>query len=301
MDDGSPIIHIYPGVSMKALEKLIESSLFVCAISSIITIALIIIFIVANGLPAIIKTGPMEFIFGGVWNASYNIYGIFPMIVGTLVVTILSLILGVPLGVGCAILIAEVAPAWVRSILRPAIETLAGIPSIVYGLFGLIILVPLIMNTLGGGGLSVLACGIVLAIMILPTVISVSEDAIRSVPQDFREGSLALGATKWQMITGIVLPAAKSGIIAGSILAMGRSIGETMAVLMVGGNVPIIPTSLTSPVEPMTALIALEWLYASGDHQVALFAVGVVLLAIIMALNLIIYTAYRSNKIMARA
>jgi phosphate transport system permease protein len=192
-------------------------------------------------------------------------------------------------GLGCAILLSEVAPRWSRDILKPAIETLAGIPSVVYGFFGLILIVPFIMNNLGGGGLSVLACGIVLAIMILPTIISISEDALRSVPREYREGALAIGATKWQMITGIVVPAARSGILASAILGMGRAIGETMAVWMVSGNTRLVPTSLLSSVAPMSSQIALEWNYASGDHRTALFAIGIVLLAIIMLLNLIVY------------
>jgi phosphate transport system permease protein len=219
------------------------------------------------------------------------------MIVGTLVITALALILGLPLGLGCAILLSEVAPQWSRNILKPAIETLAGIPSVVYGFFGLIVIVPFIMNNLGGSGLSVLACGIVLAIMILPTIISISEDAIRSVPREYREGALAIGATKWQMIIGIVVPAARSGILASAILGMGRAIGETMAVWMVSGNTVAIPTSLLSRVAPMTAAIALEWNYASGDHRTALFAIGIVLLVVIMLLNLVVYLSTKERLV----
>jgi phosphate transport system permease protein len=188
-------------------------------------------------------------------------------------------------------LIAEIAPSAVRDIMRPAIETLAAIPSVVYGLFGLILLVPFIRSYIGGNGFSILAGGTVLAIMILPTIISISEDALRAVPRELREGSLALGATRWQVISGIVTPAALSGIITGTVLAMGRSIGETMAVLMVCGNSTLIPTSILDMVRPMTAGIALEWAYASGEHQNALFSIGVVLLIVIMTLNLIIYSA----------
>lgn len=281
---------------MKLKEKLIESSLFTCALSSVLTILLIILFIVFNGLPVILSQGPISFITGTVWNPSYNIFGIFPMIVSTVLVTILALILGMPLGIGCAVLISEVAPSWVRNLLRPAIETLAAIPSVVYGLFGLVIIVPFILNTFGGPGMSLLACGIVLAIMILPTIISISEDAVRAVPREYREGSLALGATKWQVIYGIVVPSAWSGIIAGAILGMGRAIGETMAVLMVGGNQNAIPDSILSPVEPLTAVIALEWGYASGSHQAALFAVGIILLMIIMLLNLTVYLVSRGRQ-----
>lgn len=278
---------------MKLREKLVEMSLLICALSSVLFIAIILLFIVQEGLPVLMQVGPVEFITGTNWNPGYNLYGILPMIVGTLVVTALSLALGLPLGLGCAVLLAEIAPMWARNILKPAIETLAGIPSVVYGFFGLVIIVPFIMNNLGGPGTSALACGIVLAIMILPTIISVSEDAIRAVPREYREGSLAIGATQWQMIRGMVVPAARSGILAAAILAMGRSIGETMAVLMVSGYAPIIPASLLSPVAPMTAAIAGEFGYASGEHRSALFAIGIVLMLIIMVLNMIVYV---SNK-----
>lgn len=270
-------------------EKVVQSSLFVCALSSILIILLIILFIINEGLPVISQVGIVNFITGSQWNVSYNIYGIFPMIVGTIVVTLLSLLIGVPLGLGCAILLAEIAPLWARDILKPAIETLAGIPSVVYGFFGLVVIVPLILAQFGGTGVSVLACGVVLAIMVLPTIISVSEDALRSVPQEYREGAIAIGATPWQTITGIVVPAARSGIAAAVILAMGRSIGETMAVLMVGGTVVSVPDSILSPVAPMTAVIALEFGYASGEHLAALYAIGIVLLMFIMSLNAIVY------------
>lgn len=270
-------------------EKVVQSSLFVCALSSILIILLIILFIINEGLPVISQVGIVNFITGSQWNVSYNIYGIFPMIVGTIVVTLLSLLIGVPLGLGCAILLAEIAPLWARDILKPAIETLAGIPSVVYGFFGLVVIVPLILAQFDGTGVSVLACGVVLAIMVLPTIISVSEDALRSVPQEYREGAIAIGATPWQTITGIVVPAARSGIAAAVILAMGRSIGETMAVLMVGGTVVSVPDSILSPVAPMTAVIALEFGYASGEHLAALYAIGIVLLMFIMSLNAIVY------------
>jgi phosphate transport system permease protein len=289
---------------MRINEKIIQTGLLFCALSSVLIILLIFFFILTNGLPIFLKEGPIAFIFGNEWNPDYNIYGVFPLIVGSFMVTILALVLALPLGLGCAILIAEVAPMWARNILRPAIDTLAGIPSILYGLFGLVIIVPFILQHVGtpGGitipfilqntgneaGESVLACGIVLAVMVLPTIISISEDSMRSVPRELREGSLAIGATKWQMITGIVVPAALSGIVASIVLAMGRAIGETMAVLMVCGNNPSIPTSLLKPVEPLTATIALEWGYASGDHQTALFGVGIVLLAVIMIFNIAI-------------
>ena len=282
-------------VYMKEREKWVEWALLACALSSVLIILLIIVFIVSSGLPAFVKNGPLGFITGMEWSPDYGIYGIGPMIIGSFIITVFSLVLAVPLGVGCAILTSEVAPPRVREVLRPAIDTLAGIPSILFGLFGLIILVPLIMNLFGGNGFSVLACSIVLAIMVLPTIVSVSEDSMRSVPRELREGSLAMGATQWQMITGIVVPSALSGIVTSIVLAMGRSIGETMAVLMVCGNLPRVPGSILDAVQPLTATIALEWGYSSGDHQVALFAIGIVLLVIIMVLNLIIYAANRKK------
>jgi phosphate transport system permease protein len=292
-----PFIFIISGGNMDYKEKLVQSSLFVCALSSVLIILLIILFIINEGLPVISQVGIINFITGSEWNVSYNIYGILPMIVGTIVVTLLSLVIGVPLGLGCAILLAEIAPIWARNILKPAIETLAGIPSVVYGFFGLVVIVPLIVAQFGGAGVSVLACGIVLAIMILPTIISVSEDALRSVPHEYREGAIAIGATPWQTITGIVVPAARSGIVAAVILAMGRSIGETMAVLMVSGSVVAIPQSILSPVAPMTAIIALEFGYASGEHLTALYAIGIALLIIIMLLNAIVYIVNSRSRL----
>lgn len=273
---------------LRTKEKALETIFLACALSSVLIIALIFVFIISNGLPIFLKQGPVSFIFGQSWKPDFDIYGIFPLIVGSVVITILALVLALPLGLGCAILIAEVAPTWVRNILRPAIDTLAGIPSILYGLFGLVILVPFIMNYLGGPGQSVLACGLVLAVMILPTIVSISEDALRAVPKELREGSLAMGATQWQMITGIVVPSAMSGIVASAVLAMGRAIGETMAVVMVCGGTGLIPKSLLDPVYPLTAVIASEWGYSSGLHQVALFGIGIVLLVIIMLFNIAI-------------
>ena len=279
---------------MKKTERMIEYLLIACALSSILIILLIFIFIIANGLPILLKNGISSFVLGNEWNPDFNIYGAFPLIVGSFLVTILALVFALPLGIGCAILIAEVAPAWVRNVLRPAIDTLAGIPSILYGLFGLVIIVPAIMTYLGApDGHTILACGIVLAMMVLPTIISVSEDSLRSVPRELREGSLAIGATEWQMITGIVVPAAVSGIVTSAVLAMGRAIGETMAVLMVAGNSGLLPTSILSPVYPLTAVIASEWGYSSGDHQTALFAIGIVLLVVIMILNIVIVFSKR--------
>ena len=197
------------------------------------------------------------------------------------------MLLGLPLGLACAITLAEMAPPRARVLLKPTIELLAGVPSVVYGFIGMEVLVPFIRENplLGGPGYSALAASVILAVMVLPTIVGISIDAIEAVPRSFREGSLALGATQWQTITGVVLPAARSGIVAGVILGMGRAVGETMAVIMVAGNSVQMPNSPLAPVRTLTANIALEMGYASGAHAQALFATGIVLFVISLALN----------------
>lgn len=277
-------------------ENIYEKLLLFSALIAVITILLIGIFVFIEGLPALKHTGLISFIFGTEWSASEGKFGIATMIVGTVVVTLGALILGVPTGLATAVFLAEVAPPKVAKIIRPAIELLAGIPSVIYGLFGLTIVVPFIRKLAilyyGSNitadvqtGFSVLAASIILAIMILPTIISISEDAIRAVPRQFKEGSLALGATHWQTISKVILPAARSGIIAGIVLGMGRAIGETMAVIMVVGNSAIFPTSIFSKARTLTGNIAIEMSYAQGLHTNALFATGLVLLVIIMIIN----------------
>ena len=204
----------------------------------------------------------------------------------SVLVTLGAMVIGVPLGLSCAIVLAEFSPKRLKMVLKPTLELLAGIPSVVYGFLGVIWLVPLIRNYLGGPGLSLLAASIILGIMILPTVISISIDALTAVPDLYRDGSLALGATRWQTVSRVVLPAAASGIITAVILGMGRAIGETMAVIMVAGNALQIPTSILDPVRTLTSNIALELGYAAGRHREALFATGIVLFIIIMILNL---------------
>jgi phosphate ABC transporter permease protein PstC len=207
------------------------------------------------------------------------------MIVGSLVVTILAMLIGVPFGLACAIFLSEFCPRRIAHIMKPLVELLAGIPSVVFGFMGVIVLVPLIRDHLGGPGMSVLACAIILGIMILPTQISISVDALLAVPRSYRDASLAMGATVWQTTYRVVLKAARSGILAAVILAMGRAIGETMAVIMVAGNAPRVPHSILEPVRTLTTNIALEMGYAHGDHRLALFATGIVLFVIIMILN----------------
>ncbi|HRD02134.1 MAG TPA: phosphate ABC transporter permease subunit PstC [Candidatus Saccharicenans sp.] len=269
----------------KANDRLIRISLLVVALSAISILAIITIFIFEQGLPIMAKYGLKNFLLGQDWFPSEKSFGLLPMIVGSLLVTLGALLIGVPLGLASAIFLTEFSTRRVSRILKPVIELLSGIPSVVYGFLGLMFLVPFIRETFGGPGLSVLSASIILGIMILPTIISISIDSIRAVPDSYREGSMALGATKWQTVRMVVLPAARSGLVAGIILGMGRAIGETMAVIMVAGNAADLPGSLLAPVRTLTSNIALEMAYASGEHRQALFATGVILFVIIMILN----------------
>ncbi|MDP2808047.1 MAG: phosphate ABC transporter permease subunit PstC [bacterium] len=266
-------------------EKIMQRLLLAVAFSAISALLLIALFILAEGLPFIFKYGPVNFLFSSDWQPQQGRFGIFPMIVASLWVTLGAMLLGAPLGVAGAVFLTEFVPRPVMRVVKPAIELLAGIPSVVYGFIGVMVLAPLIRDHLGGPGLSLLAGSVILGIMILPTIISISIDAILAVPNSYREGSLALGATTWQTVRMVTVKAARSGIIASIILAMGRALGETMAVIMVAGNSVKIPHSALEPVRTLTANIALEMGYATGMHRQALFATGVVLFALIMALN----------------
>ena len=257
----------------------------ILALSSISALVLITVFIIAQGAPIIAKVGLADFIFGMEWAPLQGKFGIFPMIVGSVAVTLGATILGVPIGICCSIFLAEFAPVTFRNIFRPAIQLLAGIPSVVYGFWGLIFIVPLIRDRLGGPGLSMLAGSIILAIMILPTVISISEVSILALPRQYEEGALALGLGHWQAIYSVLLPAAKSGIVAAVILGIGRALGETMAVIMVLGNAVAMPQSILDPIRTLTTNIGIEMGYATGDHRQALFATGIVLFIVIMLLN----------------
>ena len=268
-------------------EKVIEKILMLLAFSAIGVLLLMAIFIFKEGIPIIFKAGINNFLFSTHWAPTKGYFGIFSMIVSSLYVTIGSLIIGVPLALACAITLAELAPLRLTVILKPTIELLAGIPSVVYGFLGVVLLVPLIRDYLGGPGLSLLAASMILAIMILPTITSISIDAIQAVPYSYKEGSLALGATHLQTIRMVILKAARSGIITAIILGMGRAIGETMAVIMVAGNALKLPTSPLSPLRPLTSNIALEMGYAAGDHRAALFATGIVLFVFIMVFNVL--------------
>lgn len=270
-------------------------TLLICAVSSFIILLAIAVFIVVKGLPTFKEVNPFEFLFGTVWRPGSGQYGILAMIIGSIAVTFGALLLAIPLGIACAILLAEVAPFRIRQFLRPTVELLVGIPSVVYGLVGLVILVPAI-SYIGGSGFSILAASIVLATMVMPTIISISEDSIRAVPRVYKEGSLALGATQWQTIWHILLPSAKSGILASIVLAMGRAVGETMAMIMVIGNAIKIPTSILDPARTLTGNIAVEINYASGTHASALFATGIVLFIFIAVLNSIVALTFKRGS-----
>ncbi len=274
-------------------ERLVRTGLLAVALSAVSALAVITVFIFAEGTPIMFKYGFRSFLGGMDWYPSEKSFGLLPMITGSLMVTLGALVIGVPFGLGCAVTLTEFASKRTRRIIKPVIELLAGIPSVVYGFMGVVILVPFIRRTFGGPGLSVLAASIILGIMILPTIISISIDSLMAVPMTYREGSIALGATRWQTTRMVLVPAARSGIVASVILGMGRAVGETMAVIMVAGNAVDIPGSIFAPVRTLTSNIALEMGYASGEHRQALFATGVILFVIIMILNTI---ASRSKR-----
>jgi phosphate ABC transporter permease protein PstC len=267
------------------MDKFVSKLLFIAACSSTAILALIALFIFKEGVPIMAKYGPGAFFLGQEWSPLQGKFGLFPFIIGSLWITFGALILGVPLGVACAVYLAEFSSRRWVNVLKPAIELLAGIPSVVYGFLGVIWLAPLIRDRLGGPGLSILAASCVLSVMILPTIIGVSIDALQSVPKSYREGSLALGATQWQTVWRVLLPAARAGILAGVILGMGRAVGETMAVIMISGNSTAIPHSPLDSVRSLTANIAIEMGYAVGEHRQALFATGVILFLFILILN----------------
>ena len=267
-------------------ENFMKVVFLAAACTSIAAVLLICAFLFASGMPAITEIGLGDFLLGMSWKPGQDLYGVFPMIVGSIYVTAGAVAMGVPIGLLCAVFMARYCPRGLYRLLKPAVDLLAGIPSIVYGFFGLMVIVPLVQEYAGGSGKSLLASSILLAIMILPTIISVSESSIRAVPEHYYEGSLALGATRERSIFRTVLPAAKLGMLAGVILGIGRAIGETMAVVMVCGNQAILPESITSGVRTLTANIVLEMGYASGLHRDALIATAVVLFVFILIINL---------------
>jgi phosphate transport system permease protein len=278
-------------------ERLVRLALLAVAFSAVSVLAVITAFIFTEGVPIMFRYGFKSFLGGTNWYPSEKSFGLLPMIVGSLMVTLGALVIGVPLGLSCAVFLTEFSSKRLRRIIKPVIELLAGIPSVVYGFMGVVLLVPFIRRTFGGPGLSVLAGAVILGIMILPTIISITIDSLLAVPPAYREGSIALGATRWQTTKMVLFPAARSGIVASIILGMGRAVGETMAVIMVAGNAVAVPGSLLSPVRTLTSNIALEMGYASGEHRQALFATGVILFVIIMVLNTIANVTSSRKKV----
>lgn len=270
----------------KVKERVWQVVFAACACVSILGIALICVFLFANGVPGMAKIGFGKFLGGTVWMPGNNVYGILPMIVASIYVTAGAIIIGVPIGLLTAIFLAQFCPKSLYKILKPGVDLLAGIPSVVYGFFGLMVVVPAIRTTAGGAGSSLLAACIILGIMILPTIITMSETAIRAVPRSYYEGSLGLGATHERTVFRVIVPAAKSGIFASIVLGVGRAIGETMAVIMIAGNQSVMPSGLFNGVRTMTANIVLEMGYATGHHREALIATAVVLFVFILIINL---------------
>ncbi len=270
----------------KGKEKIMHWVFLMAACASIALVAMICIFLFANGLPTIGKIGVTDFILGEKWRPNNDIYGILPMILGSIYVTIGAILTGVPIGLFTAIFMARFCPPFFYRFLKPSVELLAGIPSVIYGFFGLVIMVPFIRDNFGGTGSSMLTASLLLGMMILPTIISVAEAALRAVPNSYYEGALALGAGHVRSVFFTIVPAAKSGIMAGVILGIGRAIGETMAVIMVAGNQARMPQGLLEGVRTMTTNIVIEMGYAADLHRDALIATAVVLFIFILIINL---------------
>lgn len=273
---------------LRMWELVMQGVFLLAACISVLAVGLICAFLFASGVPAIEKIGISEFLLGEKWKPGNDIYGIMPMILGSLYTTVGAILIGVPLGIFMAIFMARFCPNGLYRFLKPAVDLLAGIPSIVYGFFGLIVLVPFVRNCFGKDGQSMLTASILLAIMILPSIINVSESALRAVPESYYEGSLALGASHERSVFFVVAPAAKSGILAGIILGIGRAIGETMAVMMVVGNQPRIPDSFLDGVRTLTTNIVMEMGYATDLHREALIATAVVLFVFVLLINLLL-------------
>ena len=280
----------------KVREKIMRLVFLFSACVSVLAVVVICLFLFANGVPAIAGIGVFDFLLGQSWKPLEGQFGIFPMIVGSLYVTAGAILIGVPIGLLCAVYMAKFCPPRLYKILKPAIELMAGIPSIVYGFFGLMVIVPAVQNIFGGSGKGMLTTSLLLGIMILPTIIGVAESAIRAVPDSYYEGSLALGATSERSVFFAVLPAAKNGIMAGIILGIGRAVGETMAVVMVCGNQSILPQSITSGLRTLTANIVLEMGYATDLHLDALIATAVVLFVFILIINTLFSIIKNRNK-----
>lgn len=274
-------------------ETMMKYVFLICACASILAVVLICVFLFANGIPAIGEIGIFKFLLGETWKPGNDIYGILPFILGSIYVTAGAILIGVPIGILTAVFMARFCPSSVYRFVKPAVDLLAGIPSVVYGFFGMVVLVPFVRDFfgrqlgLGGNGSSMFTASVMLGIMILPTIISVGESAIRAVPNSYYEGALALGATHERSVFFTVVPAAKSGIMAGVILGIGRAIGETMAVIMIAGNQPRMPKGIFEGVRTMTSNIVIEMGYATDLHREALIATAVVLFVFILLINLL--------------
>ena len=284
------------GHSKSGLEGAMKGLFTAAACVSIVAVFIICIFMFANGFPAIMEIGPIEFLTGTEWRPNNDVYGILPMIIGSVLTTIGALIIGAPIGILSAVFLVFYCPKKIYPVLKSGVQLLAGIPSVVYGFFGLMVLVPFIREVFGGRGLSVMTAGLLLGMMILPTIISVSESSIRAVNTSYYEGSVGLGATHERSIFRVVLPACKSGIMTGVVLGLGRAIGETMAVIMVAGNQAAIPKALTDGVRTMTTNIVMEMGYAVDLHRQALIGTAVVLFIFILIINFLLALLKRGDQ-----
>jgi len=288
---------VHTGEDMNNLkEKGMKIIFLIAACTSVLAVAMICLFLFANGLPAIRKIGIFEFLLGERWKPSNSIYGVLPMILGSIYVTAGAIVIGVPIAFFTAVFMARYCPGKIYKPLQSAMNLLAGIPSVVYGFFGLVLIVPAIRSITGRDGSTMLAASLLLGIMILPTVIGVTEAALRSVPESYYEGALALGATHEQSVFFSVVPAAKSGIVAGIVLGIGRAIGETMAVIMVAGNQARMPRGILKGLRTLTSNIVLEMGYAADLHREALIATGVVLFVFILIINLAVSLLNRRTQ-----
>lgn len=280
----------------KVLEFLMKIVFLICACISIAAVIMICVFMFANGVPAIKEIGFVKFLFGTEWRPGQGLYGIGPMIVGSIYVTAGAMVVGVPIGLLTAVFLAKYSSKKIYKIVKPMVNLMAGIPSIIFGFFGLVVIIPAIQSMFGTSGKGILAASLLLGMMILPTVINTSEAAIRAVPESYYEGALALGATKERSIFKTVIPAAKSGVMSGIILGMGRAIGETMAVVMVAGNQAILPDSILSGTRTLTSNIVLEMAYATGLQRRALIGTAVVLFVFILIINVCFSTLNRKKE-----
>lgn len=277
-------------------EAALKNLFMLCAVLAVAAVVLILVFIGVRGWPVIFNPGLAAFLFGTEWSSSHDAYGILPLISGTFVVTVGALLLGAPLAVGTAVFLSEIASPAMRRFVRPAVELLAGVPSVVYGFFGLVVLRPVVADLTGGMGFGPLTASIVLAVMIVPTIATLTEDALGSVPAGIREASYAMGATTWQTIYKVLVPAARVGIIDAMILGMGRAMGETMAVVMLAGNATQFFSGLGKPISTLTSQIVIDMSYASGTHRTALFGLAVILFLVSMSLVALVRILSRLNE-----